>query len=40
VQISDAGNRSLVTVGDVDGSPLKPAVATALLKRLKSEFER
>lgn len=40
VQISDAGNRSLITVGDADGSPLKPAVANALLERLKSEFER
>jgi outer membrane protein assembly factor BamC len=40
VQISDAGNRSLITVGDADGSPLKPAVATELLERLKSEFER
>lgn len=40
VQISDAGNRSLITVGDADGSPLKPAVATQLLERLKSEFER
>ena len=40
VQISDAGNRSLITVGDAEGNPLKPAVATALLERLKSEFER
>lgn len=40
VQVSDAGNRSLVTVGDAEGSPLKPAAATALLERLKSEFER
>ena len=40
VQISDAGNRSLITVGDAEGNPLKPAAATALLERLKSEFER
>lgn len=40
VQISDAGNRSLITVGDADGKPLKASVAQALLERLKSEFER
>jgi outer membrane protein assembly factor BamC len=40
VQISDAGNRSLITVGDADGKPLKANVAQALLERLKSEFER
>lgn len=40
VQISDAGNRSVITVGDAEGSPLKPAVAQGLLERLKAEFER
>jgi outer membrane protein assembly factor BamC len=40
VQISDAGNRSLITVGDADGKPLSANVAQALLERLKSEFER
>ena len=40
VKIADAGNRSLITVSDAGGNPLKPAVATALLERLKSEFER
>lgn len=40
VQVSDAGNRSLITVGDAEGNPLKPDVAKALLERLKSEFER
>ncbi|EIJ35392.1 outer membrane protein assembly factor BamC [Thiothrix nivea] len=40
VQISDAGNRSLITVGDEEGNPLKPDVAKTLLERLKSEFER
>lgn len=40
VQIADAGNRSIITVGDGEGDPLKPAVAQSLLERLKSEFER
>jgi len=40
VMIADAGNRSLITVGDVDGTPLKPAAAQGILERLKSEFER
>jgi outer membrane protein assembly factor BamC len=40
VQVSDAGNHSSITVGDAEGNPLKPAAATALLERLKSEFER
>ena len=40
VMIADAGNRSLITVGDVDGTPLKPAAARGILERLKSEFER
>lgn len=40
IQVSDAGARSLITVGDADGNPLKPGAANALLERLKSEFER
>lgn len=40
IQISDAGNRSIITVGDSDGSPLNPGVAKNLLERLKAEFER
>lgn len=40
VQIADAGNRSVITVGDADGSPLNPAIANGLLERLKAEFER
>lgn len=40
VQVADAGNRTLITVGDAEGNPLKPTVATALLEQLKAEFER
>lgn len=40
IQIADAGNRSVITVGDADGSPLKPGIAKDLLERLKAEFER
>ncbi|MEN9501361.1 MAG: outer membrane protein assembly factor BamC [Pseudomonadota bacterium] len=40
VQITDSGNRSLITASDENGTPLKPATAQALLTRLKAEFER
>lgn len=40
VMIADASNRSLITVGDADGEPLKPVAARGILERLKSEFER
>lgn len=40
VLIADAGNRSVITLGDEDGEPLKAGVAKGLLERLKSEFER
>lgn len=40
VQIVDAGTSSLITVGDADGSPLRPSVAQSILNRLKAEFER
>lgn len=40
VMIADAGNRSVITVGDSDGNPLKSGVAQGILERLKSEFER
>ncbi len=40
IMIADAGNSSVITVGDADGSPLKPKAAQGVLERLKSEFER
>lgn len=40
IQIADNGNRSLIRVGDEDGSPLNPAVAQEVLNQLKAEFER
>ncbi|MDD5394755.1 MAG: outer membrane protein assembly factor BamC [Thiothrix sp.] len=40
VMIADAGNRSVITIGDVDGTPLKAGAAQSILERLKSEFER
>ncbi len=40
IQVADSGNSSLITIGDTDGTPLKPDVARHLLTRLKSEFER
>ena len=40
IQVADAGNSSLITIGDADGTPLKSDVARNLLTRLKSEFER
>jgi outer membrane protein assembly factor BamC len=40
VMIADAGNRSVITVGDADGTPLKAGAAQGILERLKAEFER
>lgn len=40
IQIANTGKQNLITVGDAEGKPLVPAVATALLERLKAEFER
>ena len=40
IQISDSGNRSLITAGDESGAPLKPATAKAILERLQVEFQR
>lgn len=40
VMLADSGSRSVITIGDGEGSPLKPAAARGLLERLKAEFER
>ncbi len=40
IQVTDSGNRSLITAGDENGAPLKPATTKVLLERLKAEFER
>ena len=40
VMIADAGNSSIITIGDAEGNPLKTGTAQSILERLKSEFER